>query len=189
MTTLDEEDRREYYRIADRIALQISPLSAAQALDPDVLQDDSPLFNLLSELHLSDFEAQHLLRQLSDKDRTLAAFLRVQNKRLDVLSAVVAHTLLGEVVVMSEGGLECVQPGPFAPGTQVKVQMVLMPRAHGLLLRGKITHCEARPEEGFEVGIEFIDMVDAQRQLLARYILQRQQQQRRQQLEQNAPSP
>ncbi|MCP3792303.1 PilZ domain-containing protein [Pseudomonas fulva] len=193
MTTLDEEDRREYYRIADRIALQISPLSAAQALDPDVLQDDSPLFNLLSELHLADFEAQHLLRQLSDKDRTLAAFLRVQNKRLDVLSAVVAHTLLGEVgqpqaVVMSEGGLECVQPGPFAPGTQVKVQMVLMPRAHGLLLRGKITHCEARPEEGFEVGIEFIDMVDAQRQLLARYILQRQQQQRRQQLEQNAPS-
>lgn len=193
MTTLDEEDRREYYRIADRIALQISPLSAAQALDPDVLQDDSPLFNLLSELHLADFEAQHLLRQLSDKDRTLAAFLRVQNKRLDVLSAVVAHTLLGEVgqpqaVVMSEGGLECVQPGPFAPGTQVKVQMVLMPRAHGLLLRGKITHCEARPKEGFEVGIEFIDMVDAQRQLLARYILQRQQQQRRQQLEQNAPS-
>ena len=59
---------------------------------------------------------------------------------------------------------------------------------HGLLLRGKITHCEARPEGGFEVGIEFIDMVDAQRQLLARYILQRQQQQRRQQLEQNAPS-
>ncbi|MBF8660721.1 PilZ domain-containing protein [Pseudomonas putida] len=194
MTTLDEEDRREYYRIADRIALQISPLSAAEALDPDVLQDDSPLFNLLSELHLADFEAQHLLRQLSDKDRTLAAFLRVQNKRLDVLSAVVAHTLLGEVgqpqaVVVSESGLECIQPEPFAQGTQVKVQMVLMPRAHGLLLRGKITHCDARSQGGFEVGIEFIDMVDAQRQLLARYILQRQQQQRRQQLEQNAPSP
>nr|WP_314483829.1 PilZ domain-containing protein [uncultured Pseudomonas sp.] len=194
MTTLDEEDRREYYRIADRIALQISPLSAAEALDPDVLQDDSPLFNLLSELHLSDFEAQHLLRQLSDKDRTLAAFLRVQNKRLDVLSAVVAHTLLGEVgqpqpVVVSEGGLECSQPEPFAPGSRVKVQMVLMPRAHGLLLRGKITHCDPRPEGGFEVGIEFIDMVDAQRQLLARYILQRQQQLRRQQLEQNDPAP
>lgn len=31
-------------------------------------------------------------------------------------------------------------------------------------------------------------MTDAQRQLLARYILQRQQQQRRQQLEQNSPA-
>lgn len=76
MTTLDEEDRREYYRIEDRIALEISPLSAAEALEAELLQDDSPLFNLLSELHLSDFESQHLLRQLSDKDRTLAAFLR-----------------------------------------------------------------------------------------------------------------
>lgn len=120
MTTLDEEDRREYYRIEDRIALQISPLSAAEALEPDVLQDDSPLFNLLSELHLADFESQHLLRQLSDKDRTLAAFLRAQNKRLDLLSAVVGQTLLGEVgeplpVVISEGGIESVHATQIAP--------------------------------------------------------------------------
>lgn len=135
------------------------------------MQDDSPLFNLLSELHLSDFESQHLLRQLSDKDRTLAAFLRAQNKRLDLLSAVVAQTLLGEVgqpvpVVLSEGGIEFAQATQVAPGTRVKVKMVLMPRAHGLLLRGKVTHCDPRPAGGFEVGTEFIDMTDAQRQLL-----------------------
>ncbi|AXQ48953.1 PilZ domain-containing protein [Stenotrophomonas rhizophila] len=74
------------------------------------------------------------------------------------------------------------------PGTRVKVKMVLMPRAHGLLLRGKVTHCDRRPDGDFEVGTEFTDMTDAQRQLLARYILQRQQQQRRQQLEQDGPA-
>ncbi|MHA6161047.1 PilZ domain-containing protein [Pseudomonas sichuanensis] len=193
MTTLDEEDRREYYRIEDRIALQISPLSAAEALETELLQDDSELFNLLSELHLSDFESQHLLRQLSEKDRTLAAFLRAQNKRLDLLSAVVAQTLLGEVgqpqpVIISEGGIEFTQRQPISAGTRVKVKMVLMPRAHGLLLRGRVTHCDPRPDGSFEVGTEFIDMTDAQRQLLARYILQRQQQQRRQALEQNNPA-
>ncbi|QXH48571.1 PilZ domain-containing protein [Pseudomonas xanthosomatis] len=193
MTTLDEEDRREYYRIEDRIALQISPLSAAEALETELLQDDSPLFNLLSELHLSDFESQHLLRQLSEKDRTLAAFLRAQNKRLDLLSAVVAHTLIGEIeapipVIISEGGIEFAQQQPIAAGSRVKVKMVLMPRAHGLLLRGKVTHCDRRPDGSFEVGTEFTDMTDAQRQLLARYILQRQQQQRRQALEQNDPA-
>ena len=30
MSTLDEEDRREYYRIEDVIALEITPLSAAE---------------------------------------------------------------------------------------------------------------------------------------------------------------
>ncbi|MFV3326582.1 PilZ domain-containing protein [Pseudomonas sp. NY15372] len=193
MTTLDEEDRREYYRIEDSIALEISPLGAAEALETDLLQDASPLFNLLSELHLADFESQHLMRQLSEKDRTLAAFLRVQNKRLDLLSAVMAQALLGEIgqpqpVILSEGGIEFAQATPIATDTRVAVKMVLMPRALGLLLRARVTHCDQRPDGLYEVGTEFIDMTDAQRQLLARYILQRQQQQRRQALEQNDPA-
>ncbi|ANY86279.1 MULTISPECIES: PilZ domain-containing protein [Pseudomonas] len=193
MTTLDEEDRREYYRIEDSIALEISALDTAQAQETDLLQDASPLFNLLSELHLADFESQHLMRQLSEKDRTLAAFLRVQNKRIDLLSAVLAQTLLGEIgkpqrVILSEGGIEFAQTTPIAPGTRLAVKMILMPRALGLLLRARVTHCAPRPDGGHEIGTEFIDMTDAQRQLLARYILQRQQQQRRQALEQNDPA-
>ncbi|MBH3427410.1 PilZ domain-containing protein [Pseudomonas alkylphenolica] len=193
MSTLDEEDRREYYRIEDRIALEISPLSAAEALGSDLLQDDSPLFNLLSELHLSEFESQHLLRQLSDKDRVLAAFLKAQNKRIDLLSAVVAQTLLGQLsapqpVVLSEGGIEFNQAQPIAAGSRVAVKMVLMPQALGLLLRARVTHCDQQADGLYEIGSEFIDMTDAQRQLLARYILQRQAQQRRQALEQHTPS-
>jgi hypothetical protein len=46
----------------------------------------------------------------------------------------------------------------------------------------------SRADGSFELGTEFTDMTDAQRQLLARYILQRQQQQRRQQLEQGDPA-
>lgn len=49
MSTLDEADRREYYRIEDMIALEITPLAAAEAASGEVLQDASPLFNLLSE--------------------------------------------------------------------------------------------------------------------------------------------
>ena len=90
MSTLDEEDRREYYRIEDTIALEIRTLSAPEAAGLEVLQDASPLFNLLSELHLSEFESQHLLRQISERDRAIAAFLKSQNKRIDLLSQVVA---------------------------------------------------------------------------------------------------
>jgi len=183
MSTLDEEDRREYYRIDDMIALQISSLSGPQAASKEVLLDDSPLFNLLSELHLSEFESQHLLRQLGERDRTLAAFLKVQNKRLDLLSQVMAQSLLGEIgtpqpVVISEGGIEFQHPTPFAPDSHLAVKLVLMPQALGLLLRAKVTHCDARGGE-FDIGTEFEAMTDAQRQLLARYILQKQAHERR----------
>ncbi|KAA8705219.1 PilZ domain-containing protein [Pseudomonas proteolytica] len=183
MTTLDEEDRREYYRIDDMIALQIKSLSAPQAASKEVLLDDSPLFNLLSELHLSEFESQHLLRQLGERDRTLAAFLKVQNKRMDLLSQVMAQSLLGEIgapqpVVISEGGIDFQHPTVLAPGSHLAVKLVLMPQALGLLLRAKVTHCDPKGS-GFDVGTEFESMTDAQRQLLARYILQKQAQERR----------
>ncbi|MDZ5602363.1 PilZ domain-containing protein [Pseudomonas sp. RP23018S] len=194
MTTPDEEERREYYRIEDSIALQISPLSAGDLADADLVQSASPLVSLLSELHLADFESQHLLRQLSDKDRILAALLRAQNKRVDLLSALVAHSLLGQLgepqtVMLSEGGLDSTSAEPLAPGTRVAVQMVLLPRGHALLLRGRITHCQAQADGRYALGTEFTDLTDAERQLLARHILQRQQQQRRQALEQNDPTP
>ena len=183
MSTLDEEDRREYYRIEDMIALEIRPLSALEAAGQEVLQDASPLFNLLSELHLSEFESQHLLRQISERDRTLAAFLKSQNKRIDLLSQVIAITVLGQIgepqpVIISEGGIDFQHPSPIAAGARLSVKLVLMPQALGLLLRARVTHCD-RKGEGYDVGTEFEHLTDAQRQLLARYILQKQAQERR----------
>ncbi|KRB05948.1 pilus assembly protein PilZ [Pseudomonas sp. Root68] len=183
MSTLDEEDRREYYRIEDTIALEIRPLSASEATGQEVLQDASPLFNLLSELHLSEFESQHLLRQISERDRNLAAFLKSQNKRIDLLSQVIAITVLGQIgepqpVIISEGGIDFQHPSPLAAGARLSVKLVLMPQALGLLLRARVTHCD-RKDDGYDVGTEFEDLTDAQRQLLARHILQKQAQERR----------
>ncbi len=49
MSTQDTEDRREYYRIDDQIALQIR-LPGSQN------EEDSLLFNLLGDLHLLEYE-------------------------------------------------------------------------------------------------------------------------------------
>jgi hypothetical protein len=58
--------------------------------------------------------------------------------------------------------------------------MVLMPQALGLLLRAKVVHCHNRDDGQFEIGTEFEALTDAQRQLLARHILQKQALERRQ---------
>lgn len=185
MSTSDEEDRREYYRIDDRIALEITIRPAGETADEDVLQDASPLFDLLGEMHLAEFETQHLLRQLSDTDRTLEAVLKAQNKRIDLLSQVVAQTLLGHIgeprpVVLSEGGLAFFQHAPMATHTRLGLRIALMPQALGLSLEARVTNCIELGNDQFEIGTQFIDTTDAQRQLLARYILHKQQLQRRQ---------
>jgi hypothetical protein len=192
MSTSDEEERREYYRIEDRVALEINPLSRSGQAGEDPAEDTSALFDLLSELHVSEFESQHLLRQLDERDRVLNSFLKALTKRIDLLGQVVAHTALGELgepqpVRLSEGGVEFISYQDFAPGELLSVKMVLMPQASGLLLRARVTHCDAAGDGRFVIGTEFVNLPDAQRQLLARHVLQRQAQQRRQALEQSEP--
>ncbi|MBD9481702.1 PilZ domain-containing protein [Pseudomonas sp. PDM14] len=184
MSYQDADDRREYYRIEDLIALDFSLLSGPEALASDALHDSSPLFNLLSDLHLMDFESQHLLRHISERDRTLANYLKVMNKRIDLLGQALAQNLVRDIgaprqVSLSEGGISFNHPQPVAQDSHLALKMVLMPQALGLLLRAKVVHCQAQADGQFEIGTEFEAMTDAQRQLLARHILQKQAQQRR----------
>ena len=183
MSTLDEANRREYYRIEDVIALEITPLSPQEAESGKLLQDASPLFNLLSELHLSEFESQHLLRQISERDRTLSSYLKTLNKRVDLLSQIVAQTVMGKIgelqpVKLSEGGIEFHHPHAYPPGSHLSVKLVLMPQALGLLLRARVVECQAQ-EDHYQFVTEFESLTETQRQLLARYILQKQAQARR----------
>ncbi|OEC34959.1 PilZ domain-containing protein [Pseudomonas cuatrocienegasensis] len=193
MSTQDADDRREYYRIDDTIALDFTPLRGAEALASDVLHDSSPLFNLLSDLHLMDFESQHLLRHIGERDRTLANYLKVMNKRIDLLGQAVAQGLLRDIgtpkqVSLSEGGVSFTSAQAVAVGEHLAIKMVLMPQALGLLLRAQVIHCRALADQQFEIGTEFEALTEAQRQLLARHILQRQALERRQAREQTDPS-
>ena len=184
MSYQDADDRREYYRIEDLIALDFSLLSGPEALASDALHDSSPLFNLLSDLHLMDFESQHLLRHISERDRTLANYLKVMNKRIDLLGQALAQNLVRDIgaprkVSLSEGGVSFNHPQAVAQESHLALKMVLMPQALGLLLRAKVVHCQPQADGQFEIGTEFEAMTDAQRQLLARHILQKQAHQRR----------
>lgn len=184
MTMRDEDERREYYRIEDTMALEFSPLASAEAFNAEAAREDSPLFNLLGDLHVLDFESQHLLRHITERDRTLAGYLKIINKRIDVLGQALAQNLLHEVgaeqrVTLSEGGVSFSSELPLEVGGFLCLRMVLLPQPLGLRLCAKVVHCAPLDDGHWEIGTEFEALPDAQRQLLARHILQKQAQQRR----------
>lgn len=192
MSTLDEEERREYYRIEDSVALEINLLSSTDETGHQAMRETSALFELLSELHIAEFESQHLLRQLDDRDRVVNSLMQSFGKRIELLGRVVAQTTLGKLgapqpVTISEGGVQFHSATSFAVDAQLSIKMVLMPQASALMLHAKVTHCDILLDGQFEIGTEFINLPDSQRQLLARYILQRQAALRRQALEQEKP--
>ncbi len=185
MPTQDTEERREYYRIEDRVALEIIPASHDHPAGSEPLP---ALFSLLGELHQLDFEAQHLLRQIAESNRTLANYLKVQNKRIELLGQALAQDLLKDQsapqpVVLSEGGISFVSEQPLAEGEVVTLKLVLLPQGLGLLLPARVIYSTAMQDGRYDIGTEFEALTDAQRQLLSRHILQKQALERRLALE------
>jgi hypothetical protein len=192
MPTKDQEDRREYYRIHDYIALDFRPLNDAEAHSHALLHDDSSLFNTLNELYTLELEAQHLLRQIDDTDRTLHSFLRVLNKRVDLLGSAMAQRLYEQFgkpqpVTLSEAGLGFEHSTPLAMGSLLALRLLMPEQALCLLLRASVNHCQPIAEGRYQIGTKFEQLADTQRQLLARYILQKQAQERRK-LRQQSPA-
>tara|TARA_R110000796_G_scaffold208755_2_gene325088 strand:+ start:70515 stop:71117 length:603 start_codon:yes stop_codon:yes gene_type:complete len=177
------DDKRDFFRIRDQIALQVKPVDGPD-LDKELQDEESPLFSLLSDLHMLDYESQHLLRQIAERDRSLAHYLKIINKRVDLVGKALAMQLAGDLsepqeVTLSEGGMAFSSPQPYPIDSWLMLRMVLMPSPLGLVLPARVIRCEAEQEGNeqagnWQVGVTFDSLSDAQRQLLARHILQKQ---------------
>lgn len=173
------EDKRDFFRIRDSLALDVRKVSSAD-LEEAAFEEASPLFNLLSDLHSLDYESQHLLRQIAERDRPLAHYLKIINKRVDLVSKALALQLVDEIgepqeVILSEGGLSFAYAEPLETGAWLAIRMVLLPSPLGLVLPAKVIRCETSAEpDRWTIAVSFQSLADNQRQLLARHILQKQ---------------
>lgn len=177
----DLVNRRQYFRIVDRVSIEISKIETNQQLvDKFSL---NPEFGLMSEFQLLDVESKHLLRALSDKDKNLGQFLKLMNKKLDALARVIAlnHQIIPPDslfdVNLSEGGISYIQPKAYARNDRVAIKLVLFPAYSGLLLEGKVLCCN-KTETGFDLHIEFLEIPEVHQQLIARHIMRLQSQQK-----------
>ncbi|MAB23487.1 PilZ domain-containing protein [Pseudomonas neustonica] len=173
----DNEDKREFFRIQDQMVLDFKPIDGP---DADLGSQHGVLFDLLTEMHLLDYESQHLLRQISERDRALAQYLKIINKRMDLLGKTLAIELSGDFgepmdVTISEGGLSFESSEAYPVDSWLALRMILLPAPLGLALPVRVLRCDRNDRnEGWTLAVNFDVLTDAQRQLLARHILQKQ---------------
>jgi len=184
MPMQETENRREYYRINDEIALFLRLLDEDAVHASAAFPEDAALFAHLEALQELELQTQPLLRQLADRDAALASCLRL----LDQRSTLLVQTLLKQVdtdfgshqqVSLCEAGLSMIYPQELLAGRRLALKILLLPQSHALLLCARIIHCKPL-DGGYSIGLEFENLSAAQRQVLARHILHRQAQQRRQ---------
>ena len=183
-------NRRQYFRIVDRVSIEVSKIETNQQLvDKFGL---NPEFGLISEFQLIDVESKHLLRALSDKDKSLGQLLKLMNKKLDALARVIAlnHQAIPADsmfdVNLSEGGISYIQSREYAKGDRLAIKLILFPAYSGLLLEGEVLCCH-KTEDGFNLHIEFLEIPEIHQQLIARHIMRLQSQQKNQQTTHQQP--
>lgn len=174
-----EGDKRDFFRIRDSLALDVRKVASAD-LEETSFDEESPLFSLLSDLHTLDYESQHLLRQIAERDRALAHYLKIINKRVDLVSKALAIQLMDDLgepqeVTLSESGMSFEHAEPLEPESWLALRMVLLPSPLGLVLPAQVLRCEpGSSPDSWTVAVSFHALADNQRQLLARHILQKQ---------------
>jgi len=178
------ENRREYYRINDEITLHLRLLDEDAEHASAAFPQDAALFTQLESLQELELQTQPLLRQLAEHNAVLGHCLRLLDRR----NALLTQTLLQQVdtdfgslqkVNLSEAGLSMIYRQELLVGRRLALKILLLPQSHALLLCARIVYCKLIAGS-YSVGLEFENLNEVQRQVLARHILHRQAQQRRQ---------
>jgi hypothetical protein len=143
-------------------------------------------FHLLTALNAVDQEHSAFLRSLHERDRELAGYLRGVSRKIELIAHAFAlggqdvSSLPRYEVSLSEGGIAFDAPQILATGQQLALRLTLLPRLITIICFARVVSgSEADGPRPFSASLEFIDLDEPQRQLLARHILRMQSAQQR----------
>ena len=179
----DGRDRRQFYRISDRALIDIKIVKDL-GIDAESQFDLSPTFSILREFHQLDIESKHLLRQISDKDKSLGLYLKTLNSKLDALARGVAlnNEFIDESglidINLSEGGFFAKFKNAIPLNSPIVTKLILLPSFTGLILKGEVISCVEEDGE-YNIHIKFYNLDTFNQKLIARHIIRKQSRERK----------
>jgi hypothetical protein len=181
-----QRERRDYFRINDRIGLEVHRLATSSQDDFSAF-GDSPLTSLQTEFRRLDQDIKTQLAGLNERDRALQSLLKVFNAKLDVLARIMAfeqNPLQPEdwhQATLSEGGVAFVSnDDSLQVGDQIAIRLTLPPELFQPRAVGEIVRVDSEDRDGTRIHTRFVRLEDSDRQQLARHIMRWQIRQRQQ---------
>lgn len=183
----DGAERREFFRVEDRAVLRYCLVDTAAIANsaPESHFKDGELFWLMRELRTIDRENHNVLRSISEQNRDIAQYLRAINRKIDLIASAALtldpqHAAVDpQEISLSEGGLSLLATPKLALGKLLALELTLLPEQISIACFGEVI--ANRDEPPARTVIRFINLREADRQLIAKHIFQVQIAARRQQ--------
>ena len=186
MPSEHDPERRQFYRIEDRVGLECRLLDGEPAGPPETLFEGGETLPLEEELRRHDAEIRHQIGLLSESDRVLSQLARALNDKLDTVARIMTfqqnplQDSEWAQITLSEGGLSftSMEPAP-PPGAFMALRLTLMPEFSQVAAYGRVVTVDEAPE-GTRLHLQFHNLEDAERQQIARHVLRLQARERQQ---------
>lgn len=175
-----DSNHRDYFRVNCRVVVSHCAIGAqipggkrAEAFFPD-----NEHFAMVRELRRLDQENAHLLQAISEQDRTVGAYLSHINRKLDTVVRHMATLAPGnsegseQLVSLSEAGMSFrIAPAPPLESV-LALRLTLLPSFAGIATYARVVKLGAEDADGTLVSVNFERTDDADRQVLARHVMQ-----------------
>jgi len=181
------EDRRRFFRIDDAVNLYYrivdeQTVVAASNTSDDVLSSCS----LITALDVLGQESRAVMYRIEKKDSEVAEYLKLMDSKINL----VAQALLQQGNDMSEStvcntnlsasGLAIEVDSEIEKGKFIEVKLFLSSCVSVILLYGKVVYCKQNSEtdsSNYQIGVDYINLKDDDREILIKHIVKRQMQQ------------
>jgi len=181
------EDRRRFFRIDDAVNLYYrivdeQTVVAASNTSDDVLSSCS----LITALDVLGQESRAVMYRIEKKDSEVAEYLKLMDSKINL----VAQALLQQGNDMSEStvcntnlsasGLAIEVDSEIEKGKFIEVKLFLSSCVSVILLYGKVVYCKQNSQtdsSSYQIGVDYINLKDDDREILIKHIVKRQMQQ------------
>lgn len=191
------DERREYFRIADEIALDYRLLKDEE-VDGLLERMRSRLvdrFTAASSFAATTRQMAHLIHKVQTQSPELARCLQAIDQKLNMIAQLFVSEQMAlddqptREVSLSAGGVAFRAQHELRTDSLLELRMVLFPSMIGILTISRVIHCE-RMDDGnsqfpWQVAVEYEHLRETDRELLVRHIMSKETEQLRAQRSEN----
>ena len=173
------DNHRDFYRIECRAVVSCKLLGASvpRKAPPESHFNENPALALSRELLRLDQENAPLLHAIGEKDRAVGGYLALVNRKIDLLGRYLlaqspeASTGEEQTISLSEGGVAWHTSQALSEGSVVALRLMLLPAWTAVTAYALVVSSERGTAEPL-VTASFENLQEADRQLIARHVMQ-----------------
>lgn len=173
-----QTERRDAFRIDDKIYLQI----ITDGIEAKNI--DNKIGAHLATLRELNYQSNHILAAIRKNHPDISQYLALLDRKFNILTRIVSMGQLGDEmepnmkVNISSSGLSFKSDVAYSKGRVLSLHMVLFPAYVTVNCQARVIYCQTEGEM-VRIALDFIDLDASTRELLIRYMIEKQSEQLR----------